>query len=99
MEEWRIAGKLVWVYSPSVIYKVSNKYVSPTFEMLFWSASHNSWWTGTLLIRIITTQWEGMGDVGLVRYYFQVNVFSSYWLEQCGSRQTDWHVQSYVPFP
>ena len=30
-----------------------------------YSASHDNWYTGTLLI---TAQWEGMGDVGSVRY-------------------------------
>ena len=33
-----------------------------------YSASHNNWCTGALLNRTITTQWEGMGDVGSVRY-------------------------------
>ena len=32
------------------------------------SASHDNWCTGTLLNRIITAQWEGMGDVGSARY-------------------------------
>ena len=32
------------------------------------SASHNNWCTATLLTRIITAQWEGMGDVGSARY-------------------------------
>ena len=33
-----------------------------------WSDSHDNWYTGTLLNRIITAQWEGMGDVGSARY-------------------------------
>ena len=33
-----------------------------------WSPNHNSWHTGTLLNRIITAQWEGMGNVGSTRY-------------------------------
>ena len=33
-----------------------------------WGVSHDNWCTGTLLNSIITTQWEGMGDVGLARY-------------------------------
>ena len=33
-----------------------------------YSASHDNWCTGTLLNMIITTQWEGMGDVGSSRY-------------------------------
>ena len=32
------------------------------------SASHDNWCTGTLLNRVITAQWEGMGDVGSARY-------------------------------
>ena len=32
------------------------------------SVSHGNWCTGTLLNRIITAQWEGMGDVGSARY-------------------------------
>ena len=32
------------------------------------SASRDNWCAGTLLNRIITAQWEGMGDVGSVRY-------------------------------
>ena len=32
------------------------------------SGHHDNWCTGTLLNRIIKTQWEGMGDVGSVRY-------------------------------
>ena len=32
------------------------------------SASHDNWCTATLLNRIITAQWEGMGDVGSARY-------------------------------
>ena len=32
------------------------------------SDSHHNWCTGTPLNRIITAQWEGMGDVGLARY-------------------------------
>ena len=32
------------------------------------SASHSNWCTATLLNRIITAQWEGMGDVGSARY-------------------------------
>ena len=32
------------------------------------SASHDNWCTGTLLNRIITSQWEDMGDVGSARY-------------------------------
>ena len=32
------------------------------------SASHNNWCIATLLNRIITAQWEGMGDVGSARY-------------------------------
>ena len=39
-------------------------------SMLFnsYSASHDNWCTGTLLNRVITAQWEGMGDVGAARY-------------------------------
>ena len=33
-----------------------------------YSASHNNWCTETLLNRVITAQWEGMGDVGAARY-------------------------------
>ena len=33
-----------------------------------YSASHDNCCTGTLLKRIITAQWEGMGDVGSARY-------------------------------
>ena len=33
-----------------------------------YSASHDNRCTGTLLNRRITTQWEGMGDVGSARY-------------------------------
>ena len=33
-----------------------------------YSASHDNWCTGTLLNRVITVQWEGMGDVGVARY-------------------------------
>ena len=33
-----------------------------------WNASHDNWCTGTLLNRMITAQWEGMGDVGSARY-------------------------------
>ena len=33
-----------------------------------YSASHNNWCTATLWNRIITTQCEGMGDVGSARY-------------------------------
>ena len=32
------------------------------------SASHDNWCTAALLNRIITAQWEGMGDVGSARY-------------------------------
>ena len=32
------------------------------------SASHDNWCIETLLNRIITAQWEGMGDVGAARY-------------------------------
>ena len=32
------------------------------------SANHDNWCTVTLLNRIITAQWEGMGDVGSARY-------------------------------
>ena len=32
------------------------------------NASHDSWCTGTLLNRIITAQWEGIGDVGSPKY-------------------------------
>ena len=32
------------------------------------SASHDSWCTGTLLNRITSALWEGMGDVGSARY-------------------------------
>ena len=32
------------------------------------SASHDNWCTETLLNRVITAQWEGMGDVGSARY-------------------------------
>ena len=33
-----------------------------------YSAGHGNWCAGTLLNRIITAQWEGMGDVGSARY-------------------------------
>ena len=33
-----------------------------------YSASDNSWCIGTLVNRVITAQWEGMGDVGAARY-------------------------------
>ena len=33
-----------------------------------YSASHDNWCTETLLNRVITAQWEGMGDVGAARY-------------------------------
>ena len=33
-----------------------------------YSASHNNWCTETLLNRVITAQWEGMGDAGSARY-------------------------------
>ena len=33
-----------------------------------YSASHDNWCTGTLLNRIMTSQWEGMGDVASARY-------------------------------
>ena len=32
------------------------------------SASHDNWCPGAVLNRIITAQWEGMGDVGSARY-------------------------------
>ena len=38
------------------------------FNVNSYSASHDSWCTGTLINRIITPQWEGMGDVGSARY-------------------------------
>ena len=41
----------------------------PTFCYLtLKSVSHSNWCTGTLLNRITTAQWEGMGDVGSARY-------------------------------
>ena len=33
-----------------------------------YSASHDNWCTETLSNRVITAQWEGMGDVGAARY-------------------------------
>ena len=33
-----------------------------------YSASYDNWCTGTLLNRVVTAQWEGMGDVGAARY-------------------------------
>ena len=38
----------------------------PCFKWL--SASHDNWCTETLLNRVITAQWEGMGDVRVARY-------------------------------
>ena len=43
--------------------------LKPSIHLLtIGSPSHDYWFTGTLLNRIITAQWEGMGDVGSVRY-------------------------------
>ena len=41
---------------------------SSTKQVNSYSASHDNWCTGTLLNRRITTQWEGMGDIGSARY-------------------------------
>ena len=41
-------------------------YIYTCFNSL--SASHDNWSTATLLNRVITAQWEGMGDVGSARY-------------------------------
>ena len=41
-------------------------YIGRTFNS--YSASHDHWCTGTLLNKIMTAQWEGMGDVGSARY-------------------------------
>ena len=39
-----------------------------SLEINSYSASHDNWCTGTPLNRIMTAQWEGMGDVGSARY-------------------------------
>ena len=54
---------LVYFSFPPTIYRVT---ISDIFKTL--SASHGNWCTATLLNRIITAQWEGMGDVGSARY-------------------------------
>ena len=39
-----------------------------SYDVILWIVSHDNWCTGTLLNRIITAEWEGMGDVGSARY-------------------------------
>ena len=69
-----IADVCLFIYI-SLSITTSNSKTDDEFAIIFpplwfnsYSASHNNWCSGTLLNRIITAQWEGMGDVGSARY-------------------------------
>ena len=64
------AQTFTWIPSPLPSQGTCRFYVFAysCFVVNSYSASHNNWCTATLLNRIITAQWEGMGDVGSARY-------------------------------
>ena len=53
---------------PVLCDKVQSMYIHHSDIITCYSASHDNWCTGALLNRLITAQWEGMGDVGSARY-------------------------------
>ena len=60
---------LAWITKQSLL-SFSIRLNFPSVLVFFnsYNASHDNWCTETLLNRVITAQWEGMGDVGSARY-------------------------------